>query len=57
MDLNETEGSSGEVNQREHGDSQRVINEKQRSKFGMDKVMDQIDAMRRKIIELKDMNK
>ena len=57
MDLNEAEGSSGGVNQMEHGDSQRVMNERQRSKFGMGKVMDQTTAMQREIVELKDINK
>ena len=57
MDLNEAKGSSGGVNQREHGNSQRFMNEKKKSEFEMDKIMDQIDAMRREIVEWKDINK
>ena len=51
--LSEVEESSSEVNQSGYGDSQRVMNDRQTSETRMD----QTDAMRRKIVELKDMNK
>ena len=46
MNLNKAEGSSGGVNRREHGGSQRAVNDRQRLEFGVDPT----DAMRKKIV-------